>query len=106
MKVFLSLVLCALGGAGLASAAPEFYGTVTGSIDGHAIDMRVVCEREPTPGGGWLQAKSDASMHGGNQDRDGDGIATSVNASRSAPPSTTTTARARAARWSARSRST
>lgn len=35
--------------------------------------MRVVCEREPTPGGGWLQAKSDPSMHGGNQDRDGDG---------------------------------
>ena len=43
MKVVLSLVLCALGGAGLASAAPEFYGTVTGSINGHAIDVRVVC---------------------------------------------------------------
>jgi hypothetical protein len=77
-------VAAAVLGAGLMAAslgpwASEFNGSVNGSVDGHAIGVSVVCDR----GTGFLQAKSDPSMHGPTEDRDGDGIAVTVSAMQS-----------------------
>lgn len=74
-------IAAALLGAGLMAAshspsASEFNGSVNGTVDGHAIGVSVVCDR----GDGFLQAKSDPSMHGPTEDRDGDGIAVTVSA--------------------------
>jgi hypothetical protein len=74
-------VAAALLGVGLLAAshspsASEFNGSVNGTVDGHAIGVSVVCDR----GTGFLQAKSDPSMHGPTEDRDGDGIAVTVSA--------------------------
>jgi hypothetical protein len=60
----------------LGSSASEFNGSVKGAVDGQPIDVAVVCDR----GDGFLQAKSDPSMHGATEDRDGDGIAVTVSA--------------------------
>jgi hypothetical protein len=74
-------VVAALLGAGLMAIslgpwASEFNGWVKGAVDGQPIDVSVVCDR----GGGFLQAKSDPSMYGPTEDRDGDGIAVTVSA--------------------------
>jgi hypothetical protein len=75
------MVVAALLGAGLMAislgpSASEFSGSVKGAVDGKPIDVSVVCDR----GDGFLQAKSDPSMHGPTEDRDGDGIAVTVSA--------------------------
>lgn len=62
-------------------SASAFNGTIKGTVDGHAIDVAAVCEREIMFGGPWLRAKSDPAVHDGAKDRDGDGIAVIVSAS-------------------------
>jgi hypothetical protein len=77
MRVAAAVLLGAgLMAASLGPSASEFNGSVSGTVDGHTIDVSVVCDR----GVGFLQAKSDPSMHGATEDRDGDGIAVTVSA--------------------------
>jgi hypothetical protein len=76
MRVAAALLGVGLLAAGHSPSASEFNGSVKGTVDGHAIGVSVVCDR----GDGFLQAKSDPSMHGPTEDRDGDGIAVTVSA--------------------------
>jgi hypothetical protein len=78
--VCMRVVAAVLGGGlmaiSLGPSASEFNGSVKGAVDGQPIDVSVVCDR----GAGVLQAKSDPSIHGPTEDRDGDGIAVTVSA--------------------------
>jgi hypothetical protein len=60
------------------SQADELNGTIQGTVDAHAIDVAVACNREKLGNANWLTAYSDPSMHGGLEDRNGDGMAISV----------------------------
>jgi len=81
---FPSLVVGAcLAGAALQVSASEFNGTIKGSIDGHAIDVKAVCSPDKKPWD-WLQVVSDPGGRNESlRDRDGDGIAITVGAARS-----------------------
>jgi hypothetical protein len=76
MRGAAALLGAGLMAASLGSSASEFNGSINGTVDGHSIGVSVVCDR----GDGFLQAKSDPSMHGATEDRDGDGIAVTVSA--------------------------
>jgi len=60
------------------SQASELNGNATGTLDTHAIDVALACTREKIGNANWLTAHSDPSLHGGLEDRNGDGIAISV----------------------------
>lgn len=79
MKAIQTLGVCALLLSGLAHAAPDYNGTVKGTVDGKAIDVKVVCEVSTMGKSDWLSVTSDPSM-GSLTDRNGDGVAVSVNA--------------------------
>ncbi len=57
------------------SLADAFNGQVQGVVDGHLLDVAVVCEREKVGAQNWFKVQSDPSMHGGLKDRNGDGVA-------------------------------
>lgn len=80
MRIVLAVTGTWLALAPSAGSADAFNGTVRGTVDGHAIDVRAVCNRETMFGGPWLQAKSDPALHAGAKDRDGDGVAVVVTA--------------------------
>lgn len=65
--------------SGLAYAAPNYNGTVKGTVDGKPIDVKVVCEVSNMGKSDWLMVTSDPGM-GALTDRNGDGVAVSVNA--------------------------
>lgn len=59
----------------LCSWADAFNGQVQGVVDGHSLDVAVVCEREKIGARNWFTVHSDPLMHGGLEDRNGDGVA-------------------------------
>ncbi|MEB2320828.1 MAG: hypothetical protein OZ935_19505 [Pseudomonadota bacterium] len=82
---FASLVLVAtLAGTAAHVSASEFNGTIKGSVDGHAIDVKASCFPDKQPWD-WLRALSDPAHRPESlADRDGDGIVIMANTSRSA----------------------
>jgi hypothetical protein len=76
MRVAAALLGGFLSAVSLSPSASEFNGSVSGAVDGNAISVSVACER----GAGFLQARSDPSLHGKTEDRDGDGVAVTVSA--------------------------
>jgi hypothetical protein len=76
MRVVAAVLGAGLMAISLGPSASEFNGSVKGAVDGQPIDVSVVCDR----GDRFLQAKSDPSMYGATEDRDGDGIAVTVSA--------------------------
>jgi len=58
--------------------ADSLNGTVQGSIDSHAVNVAVACNRETIGDANWFTADSDPSVRGGVEDRNADGIAIKV----------------------------
>lgn len=79
MKAIQTFAACALLLSGIANAAPDFNGTVKGTVNKKQVNVKVVCEREKMGASDWLKASSDPSMGGDAKDLDGDGIAVKVN---------------------------
>lgn len=61
-----------------AHAAPQYNGTVKGTVDGKRIDVKTVCEREKMGTSELLQVNSDPGGRGEIKDRNGDGVAVEV----------------------------
>lgn len=85
MKAIQTLAACALFLSGFANAAPNYNGTVKGTVDGKRIDVTAVCERSKLGTSDRLKVMSDPSMESDAKDRNGDGIAVSVNANLTQP---------------------
>ena len=79
MKSIHTVVVCALLLGGLAHAAPDYNGTVKGTVDGKPIDAKVVCKVSKIMKSDWLSVRSDPGM-GNPTDRNGDGIVVEMNA--------------------------
>lgn len=80
MKAIQALATCGLLLSGFANAAPNYNGTIQGTIDGKSIDVKVVCERSKLGTSDRLKAMSDPGMEPDAKDRNGDGLAVSVSA--------------------------
>ena len=80
MKAIQTLASCALLLSGFAYAAPNYNGTIKGTVDGKPIDVKVVCERSKLGTSDRLKAMSDPGMEADAKDRNGDGIAVSASA--------------------------
>lgn len=82
IKTAATLAFAAIAQGAVATGSAGIAGTIKGHIDGHAIDVRAICESDKKPFN-FLQVKSDkVGMHKAIHDVDGDGIAVSVGASR------------------------
>lgn len=75
MTIMRGLVGSSLLITSLCSWADTFNGEVQGIVDGHSLNVAVVCEREKIGAQNWIKVQSDPSMHAGLQDRNGDGVA-------------------------------
>lgn len=88
MKAIHTLAACALLLGGVANAAPEYNGTVKGTVDGKKIDVKAVCERSKVGKMDLLKVMSDPNMERDAKDRNGDGVAVSMTADVSQPGAT------------------
>jgi len=59
--------------------ADTLNGTVKGFVDSHEIDVAVACNRETMGSANWIIVNSEPLLHGGVEDRNGDGIAIMIN---------------------------
>lgn len=79
VKMKLTSLVVALVAAAPYAAAEQFNGRITGTIDGRAFEVAVVCS--DLPGDGWFKVVSDPNHMSSATDGDGDGIAIVVNGS-------------------------
>lgn len=71
----LPVIAMMVGGVLTPTAATATGGRISGSVNGHAIDVPATCEVTPRGADRWLQAVSDPPSMGAPRDRTGDGIA-------------------------------